>query len=86
MKAQVGQKTLASGKELALDVKYTEAMPSSWVPPAYVRQWTQEKIDEIRKQYHIIVEGEDIPPPIPSFKGIKLPDALVKYLKKVKGA
>jgi len=29
---------------------------------------SQEKIDDIRKNWHIIVEGEDVPPPIKSFK------------------
>lgn len=83
--AQSNQKVLASIKDLAMDIQYTEPMPSSWTPPAFARNWNREKCDEIRKQYHILVEGENIPPPIPSFKGMKLPNALVRHLRKVKG-
>jgi len=32
---------------------------------------SKEKIDEIRKNWHIIVEGDDVPPPIKSFKVMK---------------
>ena len=41
----------------------------SWQPPAAIARWSHEKCTEIRKNYHIIVEGDNVPPPIPSFKG-----------------
>ncbi|GLT74043.1 hypothetical protein SLA2020_458640 [Shorea laevis] len=35
----------------------------------------------IRKQWHIIVDGEDIPPPIKNFKDMKFPEPILKKLK-----
>ncbi|KAG8850158.1 DEAD-box ATP-dependent RNA helicase 35, partial [Serendipita sp. 405] len=36
---------------------------------------------EIREKYHIIVEGDDIPPPIETFEEMKIPPAILKHLK-----
>ena len=39
-----------------------------WCPPRYIRDAPESKNDRIRKKWHILVEGENIPPPIKSFK------------------
>ena len=38
-----------------------------WRPPKHVRERTPEQLAQIREKYHIVVEGEDVPPPIESF-------------------
>ncbi len=35
----------------------------------------------IWEKHHIIVEGEDSPPPIENFTDMKVPEVLVKFLK-----
>lgn len=40
---------------------------TSWRPPKYIREKSAEERVRIREKYHIVVEGEDIPPPIESF-------------------
>ncbi|THH05977.1 hypothetical protein EW145_g4402 [Phellinidium pouzarii] len=79
--AIASRKKLASDLELAKGIQYTEALKTSWRPPRFVRARSQEVHQKIREQFHIIVEGDDIPPPIPSFTDMKLPDVLVKHLK-----
>jgi hypothetical protein len=39
-----------------------------WTAPTYVRDRTEEENDKIREKFHILVSGDDIPPPIPEFK------------------
>lgn len=34
---------------------------------------SEARHDRVRKKYHILVEGEGIPPPIKSFKEMKFP-------------
>ncbi|KAI0003293.1 P-loop containing nucleoside triphosphate hydrolase protein [Russula compacta] len=62
-------------------IEYTETLRTSWVPPRYIRARGEEKNQSIREAYHIIVDGQDIPPPIDSFEDMKLPQPLLKFLK-----
>lgn len=36
---------------------------------------------KIREKNHIIVEGDDVPPPIANFLDMKIPEVLVKHFK-----
>ncbi|PBK77580.1 P-loop containing nucleoside triphosphate hydrolase protein [Armillaria solidipes] len=74
-------KMLASDMELAKGIQYTESLKTSWRPPKYVRDRSEEENERIRKKYHILTEGEDIPPPIEHFADMKLPDSIFQYLK-----
>ena len=85
LRAQSQRKQLFSDKELALDVKYAEPMKTTWRPPQCIMRRSEEQHDALRKKLHIIVEGDDIPPPIPSFKGMKLLQPIIDYLKREKG-
>ncbi|KAI9317350.1 P-loop containing nucleoside triphosphate hydrolase protein [Zopfochytrium polystomum] len=75
-------KSLFSDKELALGVAYTEPMASSWTPPRYIRDMRGDEIEEVRKQWHIIAEGENIPPPIRSFADMRLPKPIIDHFLK----
>ncbi|KAK4698196.1 ATP-dependent RNA helicase DDX41, partial [Phenoliferia sp. Uapishka_3] len=78
------QKALGGAEEIAKGIVYTERMTTSWRPPAYIRARTEAENDKIRDKHHIMVSGDDIPPPIPDFKDMKLPKPLLDYLKNKK--
>ncbi|EFJ07220.1 hypothetical protein SELMODRAFT_236355 [Selaginella moellendorffii] len=75
------RKTLMSVRELAKGITYTNPMQTDWRPPSHVRHMSEAECDEIRKQWHILVEGEEIPPPIKNFKDMRFPDPILRKLK-----
>ena len=72
---------LASAKELATGVRYTESLRTDWRPFARHRAMTPARAAELRKQWHIVVEGEDVPPPLGSFRDMRLPPAILAALQ-----
>lgn len=75
------QKTaLLSHAEKAKGLKYTEPMPSTWKPPSQKRKITEEENDKIRNKLHILIDGEEIPPPIQSFKQMRFPKPILDGL------
>jgi ATP-dependent RNA helicase DDX41 len=53
-----------------------------WRPPRYILNKPEEKHEKVRKKYHILVEGENKPAPIESFKEMKFPKPILHGLKK----
>lgn len=41
----------------------------------------ESRHDRVRVKNHILVEGEEIPPPLKSFRDMKFPPALLKSLE-----
>ncbi|KAK3218414.1 hypothetical protein Dsin_012384 [Dipteronia sinensis] len=78
------KKTLMSVRELAKGITCTDPLLTGWKPPLPIRRMSNKACDLIRKQWHIIVVGEDIPPPIKNFKDMRFPEPILKMLK-VKG-
>lgn len=78
----VDKKQLVSVRELAKGIQYTESMRTGWKPPSAIRAMSEEEQNDIRKQWHILVEGEDIPPPIKDFKHMRLPESILAHLRK----
>ncbi|CAI5939984.1 unnamed protein product [Closterium sp. NIES-65] len=87
------RKTLMSVKELAkgiqvrgggvdTGIQYTEPLWTGWKPPSHIRGMSEEERAEIRKAWHILVDGEGVPPPIKSFKDMRLPEPCLRVLKK----
>ncbi|CAJ2629656.1 DEAD-box ATP-dependent RNA helicase 35 [Trifolium pratense] len=74
-------KTLKSVRELAKGITYTEPLPTGWKPPLHIRRMSKKGCELIQKQWHIIVDGEEIPPPIKNFKDMRFPDPILKMLK-----
>lgn len=66
-------RALMSVKEMAKGITYDDPIKTSWTPPRYVLSMSEERHERVRKKYHILVEGDGIPPPIKSFKEMKLP-------------
>ena len=66
------QKTaLLSHAEKAKGLKYTKPMPSSWKAPSQLRKATEQENNVVRNKLHILIDGENIPPPIQSFKRMR---------------
>ncbi|CAL1703889.1 unnamed protein product [Somion occarium] len=79
--AIASRRKLASDLELAKGVQYMEPLQSTWRPPRFVRERSDEEHRRLREKYHIIIEGEDLPPPIENFTDMKIPEQMVKFLK-----
>lgn len=75
------RKTLMSVRELAKGIQYHEPIVTGWKPPTAIRHMTESECDAVRKQWHILVEGEQIPPPIKNFKDMRFPEPILKKLK-----
>jgi len=45
---------------------------SSWTPPKYILEMTEDRHENVRHKLRILVEGEKIPPPLKFFKEMKL--------------
>ncbi|KAI8817044.1 P-loop containing nucleoside triphosphate hydrolase protein [Fimicolochytrium jonesii] len=79
--AQTTKKALFSAQELAQDVHYTEPLKTSWTPPKHIRELSEGQLNDVRKKFHIIVEGDDVPPPIKTFREMRLPPPILSHLK-----
>ncbi|KAF9070331.1 P-loop containing nucleoside triphosphate hydrolase protein [Rhodocollybia butyracea] len=81
LEAIKSRKKLLSDLELAKGIQYTESLKTSWRPPKYIRDRTEQEHHHIREKHAILVEGEDIPPPIEHFVDMKIPNAILEYLR-----
>jgi ATP-dependent RNA helicase DDX41 len=72
---------LRSAQEIANDVQYAESLRTSWTAPRAILEQPVEEHEAVRKKWHILCEGEDIPPPIKSFKQMKFPQCILNALK-----
>ncbi|CAD6576784.1 MAG: DEAD-box ATP-dependent RNA helicase 35 [Tremellales sp. Tagirdzhanova-0007] len=77
-----GQKKLAGAQEIAQGTNWTESLKTSWRPPSFIRDLTEEQHQEVRDRYHILTEGDELPPPIAHFADMKIPRPVLDYLKK----
>ncbi|EED90297.1 DEAD/DEAH box RNA helicase [Thalassiosira pseudonana CCMP1335] len=79
--SHVQTNALQAASELAEGTKYKFSLPTAWRCPAKVMREASEW-ENIRKKWHILVEGEDIPPPIRSFGDMAFPPPIMEALKK----
>lgn len=79
---QVGTNALQSNEEIASGMRYTQVMTTSWTPPSYIAKRSEAENDELRKKWHILIEGEACPPPIKSFKEMRLPPCILEAMTK----
>jgi len=75
------KKVLMAVGEIAKGIVYTDSIKTGWRPPRYFQCYSPEKFQKLRRKWHILVEGEDIPPPIRTFKEMKFPRAVLNTLK-----
>lgn len=76
------RKALMAASELAKAIVYEDPIETSWKPPRHILALPQIKLDEIRQKHRILVEGEEIPPPIRSFSEMKFPKSIMAALDK----
>ncbi|XP_073819977.1 ATP-dependent RNA helicase abstrakt [Musca autumnalis] len=74
------QKALMGVAELAKGIQYEEPIKTSWKPPRYIIEMSEQKRNAIRKKLRILVEGVDVAPPIRSFKEMKFPKGILNGL------
>ncbi|KAE9288595.1 hypothetical protein PR003_g25765 [Phytophthora rubi] len=72
---------LVSANKRAEGIHCQDVMQTTWRPPRCIADMTQDKCDAVRKKWHILVEGEDVPPPIKSFEYMRFPPAMLDALK-----
>ncbi|OXU18708.1 hypothetical protein TSAR_006978 [Trichomalopsis sarcophagae] len=64
-------KALMGVAELAKGIEYTDPIKTSWRPPRTILTMDNVRHERIRRKFGITVEGEDVPPPLRSFKEMK---------------
>ncbi|KAI6155811.1 P-loop containing nucleoside triphosphate hydrolase protein, partial [Pisolithus tinctorius] len=82
--AIASRRKLAPDLELTKGISYSESLKTSWRPPKYIRDRTEEQHRRLREKYHIIVDGEDIPPLIEHFEDMKTPQRMLHFLRSKK--
>lgn len=79
--SHVQTNALQAASELAEGVKYKSTFVTAWRCPEKILRESKEW-EGIRKKWHILTEGEDIPPPIRSFRDMAFPPPILEALKK----
>jgi len=72
---------LVSAQEHAKGIRHEEDLPVTWRPPRHIRDRPESYHEQLRKKWHILVEGTKPPPPIRSFKDMRLPQAAIDALR-----
>lgn len=80
--SKVQTNALQAASELAKGVTYTESLPSTWTAPFYLLKQGTDAWEKIRKEWHIEVEGIDIPPPCKRFVDMKFPPPILNVLNR----
>eukprot|EP00559_Dactyliosolen_fragilissimus_P001108 CAMPEP_0184862076 /NCGR_PEP_ID=MMETSP0580-20130426/6607_1 /TAXON_ID=1118495 /ORGANISM="Dactyliosolen fragilissimus" /LENGTH=769 /DNA_ID=CAMNT_0027359799 /DNA_START=69 /DNA_END=2378 /DNA_ORIENTATION=+ len=78
--SKVQTNALQAASEVAKGVTYTHSIPTSWRVPKRILQQGETSWNQSRKNWHILVEGEDIPPPMKSFGDMRLPSPILNML------
>ncbi|KAL7437269.1 hypothetical protein ACHAXM_005572 [Skeletonema potamos] len=78
--SHVQTNALQAASELAEGVKYKSSLPTGWRCPRKILQQGEDEWEKIRKKWHILVEGEDCPPPIRSFRDMGYPKPCLDVL------
>jgi len=77
---RVQTNALMSAAEIAAGEKFTTSIETGWRPPSHIRGMSHTQAEALRKKWFIIAEGEDIPPPIKSFKDMRFPQPVIDAL------
>lgn len=80
--SKVQTNALQAASEVAKGVEYKKPLPSTWTCPKHILDQGLEGWEKIRKEWHMDVEGNNIPPPCKRFQDMKLPQPLLDVLTK----
>ena len=81
---KVSHNALLGASEIAHDTKYTRPMPSTWTIPHHLRTVPDATFEAIRREWHMQVQGTNVPPPMKRFGDMRLPLPILHYLHDVK--
>lgn len=76
----VERRALMAAAELAKGIAYTEPIETGWRPPSRIAAMPEDRHRRVRERFHILVDGDQVPPPLKSFADMKLPAALLRAL------
>ncbi len=79
--SHVQTNALQAASELAEGIKYQSSLPTSWRCPQKILKDGEVEWENIRKKWHILVEGHDCPPPIRNFADMAFPKPILDVLK-----
>ncbi|KAG7190620.1 hypothetical protein KM043_006706 [Ampulex compressa] len=74
-------KALMGVAELAKGIQYEHPIWTSWRPPRAVLSLGEARHERIRRELRILVEGDDVPPPLKSFKEMKFHRGILNGLE-----
>jgi len=77
---RVQTNALQSAKERAEGTTYKDVIRTGWRAPRYITALGEDYHQKLRDKWHILTEGEDMPPPIKSFKEMKFPQPILDAL------
>ena len=80
--SKVQTNALQAASELAKGIQYTSPMPSTWTCPQYILNQGEDSWEKIRKEWHMEVEGVDVPPPCKRFVDMKFAPPILEVLKR----
>lgn len=78
--SHVQTNALQAASELAEGVKYKSSLPTGWRCTNKILKQGESEWEKIRKKWHILVEGEECPPPIRSFRDMGYPKPILDVL------
>ena len=64
-------KALMGVGELAKGIQYEDPIKTSWKPPRIIANLGEARHEKVRRKLRILTEGENVPPPLKSFKEMK---------------
>ncbi|XP_071036543.1 ATP-dependent RNA helicase abstrakt [Parasteatoda tepidariorum] len=76
------KRALMGVAELAKGIQYEDPIKTGWRPPRYILALSEKRHERVRRKYRILVEGDNIVPPIKTFKEMKFPKCILHGLKK----
>lgn len=74
-------KALMGVAELAKGIQYEDPIKTSWKPPRIVLALGELRHERLRRKLRILVEGDDVPPPLKSFKEMKFHRGILNGLE-----
>ncbi|XP_043267279.1 ATP-dependent RNA helicase abstrakt [Venturia canescens] len=64
-------KALMGVAELAKGIQYEDPIKTSWKPPRVILALGEGRHEKVRRKLRILVEGDEVPPPLKNFKEMK---------------
>lgn len=64
-------KALMGVAELAKGIQYKDPIKTNWQPPRIILSFGEVRHERVRRKLRILVEGDEVPPPLKTFKEMK---------------